>query len=223
MKILLLGNYAPDRQYSMQGFADALVTGLNARGKEVRLLAPSSRLGRLRSPRSGLGKWLGYADKFILFPPELRRAMRWADVVHVCDQGNGMYVPLLRSVSHLVTCHDLLAIRAAQGELPGWTTGATGRLYQTLILRGLKQTRQMVCDSEATRQDILRLTGLSPACVRLLYLCLLQPYQPMPGAESALLLAGQGLSPDARFLLHVGGNQPYKKPSDDPANLSGHA
>ena len=209
MKILLLGNYAPDRQYSMQGFADALVAGLRERGQEVRLVAPRARLGRIRSP-AALGKWLGYADKFVLFPPDLRREMRWADIVHVCDQGNGMYVPLLQSVPHLVTCHDLLAIRAAHGELTGWPTGASGRLYQQLILRGLKQTRHMVCDSEATRQDILRLTDLTAACVQLVYLCLLQPYQSIPEAESEPLLTPLGLPPSTRFLLHVGGNQPYK-------------
>ena len=77
-------------------------------------------LGRLGAGHAGAAKWLGYVDKFALFPPELRRAMAWADLVHVCDQGNAMYMRYLQNKPHLLTCHDVLAIRSALGDVPEW-------------------------------------------------------------------------------------------------------
>ena len=209
MKILLIGNYPADRQHSMQGFANALLTGLKGQGHEVRLLSPEVHLQKIGSPPNGIGKWLGYADKYLLFPPEMRRACRWADVVHVCDQGNAIYLRFLQDFPHLITCHDLLAVRAARGEIPGWTTGRSGRIYQKLIVQGLKRAKYIVCDSEATYQDTQRIVGLAPDQMDMVYVSLLQPYQPMPASESAQHLKELSL-PSSPFFFHVGGNQHYK-------------
>jgi len=209
LKVLLIGNYAADQQQSMLGFAGALLSGLCARGIKARLLAPAQVFGRFGRPHAGVGKWLGYADKFGLFPRALRRALVWADVVHVCDQGNAMYIKYLKHTPHVLTCNDLMAIRAAHGEMSGWPMGRTGRLYQTLILGGINQAQHVACLSEATRQDLLRLSRVSAAKVSVIPEGLLSPYRPMPTGESAPFLASLGVS-QTPFLLHVGGNQPYK-------------
>jgi glycosyltransferase involved in cell wall biosynthesis len=210
VKVLLIGNYTADGQYSMQGFSGVLLEGLRERGIDVRISAPVMRLGHLGTSHPGLGKWLGYTDKYLLYPPELRRAAAWADIVHVCDQGSAMYMRHLQSVPHLLTCHDVLAIRAARGELPEQHTGRSGKIYQDLIFQGLTQVKHLACVSEATRSDALRLTHLLPGCTRLIPNGLYQSYAPMPDAQSIGLLEEIGLSPSHRFLLHVGGNQFYK-------------
>ena len=193
----------------MQGFANTLLTGLKAQGHDVRILSPTVHLQRIGSPTTGVGKWLGYADKYLLFPPEMRRACRWADVVHVCDQGNAIYLGFLRDFPHLITCHDLLAVRAARGELPGWKTGRSGRIYQNLIVQGLKHAKYIVCDSEATYQDTQRIVGLASSQIDMVYVSLLQPYKPMLVSESARHLEELSL-PSNPFFFHIGGNQHYK-------------
>ena len=60
MKILLIGNYEPDRQESMLRFAALLESELRARGHRVRLLQPRPRLNRSGAPPVGRAKWLGY-------------------------------------------------------------------------------------------------------------------------------------------------------------------
>ena len=210
MKVLLIGNYAADRQYSMQGFTSALEAGLAERGVETRLLAPPSRAGRLPVPHPGVRKWLGYVDKYALFPRDLRRALGWADVVHVCDQGNARYVEYLGGKPHLLTCHDVLAIRSARGELRDWATGWSGRIYQGLILHGLERAGYVACVSEATRRELQQITGLPDDQVTLIENGLYRPYVPMSAGESAPRMRRLGLEPDVPFLLHVGGNQPYK-------------
>ena len=52
-----------------------------------------------------------------------------------------MYIQCLRNVAHIVTCHDMLAVRAGLGEIPGLRVGWMGRLFQRLIRKGLAQAQ----------------------------------------------------------------------------------
>ena len=185
MKVLLLGNYVNDGQESMQRFAAFMAQGLTQAGHEVRLLRPPSIVGQLRPSARRLGKWLGYVDKFGSFPLVLRSAIKRADLVHICDHSNSFYTKYLKSVPHLVTCHDLLAIRSALGEIPQNQTGWTGRQLQRLILEGLTAAQHVACVSEATRRDLLRIAGIPERRVSRVYNSLNYPYSPMEEHEAA--------------------------------------
>lgn len=210
MKILLIGNYENLRQQSMQRFGEMLREGLTAAGHEVRLVRPSAWLGRLRSGETGLAKWVGYLDRFVLYPPLLRRQIRWADVVHVCDQANAVYVSHLRGKPHVVTCHDLLAVRAALGEISESPTGWTGRLYQRWILCGLRQARAFVCVSQQTAAELQRVAGIPASRVSVVPNALNYPYRPMRADDTNEHLRTLGLDPTQAFFVHVGGNDWYK-------------
>ena len=210
MKILLVGNYPYLKSQSMDRFATMLHEGLRLRGHDVRLLKPQPFLGRLRPSPTGLGKWLGYWDRFVLFRPMLRRATEWADVVHICDQANAVYVPWLKGKPHVVTCHDMLAVRSALGEISDHPTGLTGRIYQRWILSGLKKAMRVVCVSQTTREDLLRITGLLPEKVSVVRNGLNYPYRPLPEQEIAGHLEKMGLADNRSFFLHVGGDFWYK-------------
>jgi len=113
MKILLIGNYINDAQESMQRFAEVLKKGLIKEKQEVKLIRPETFFGKIKPSHYGVGKWLGYIDKFVIFPWKLKKEKKWADIVHICDHSNSFYVKYLKDVKHLVTCHDLLTIRSA--------------------------------------------------------------------------------------------------------------
>jgi len=112
MNVLLIGNYTRDQQYSMQAFSTAMLDGLSAANISIRLIRPEPILARSGNPNAGLAKWLGYFDKYVLFPFKLRQAAKWADIVHICDHSNSMYTKYLAGKPNIVTCHDLLAIRS---------------------------------------------------------------------------------------------------------------
>lgn len=210
MKVLLVGNYPADKQESMLRFCQVLEEGLKARGFDVRVTQPEVVFSRLVSEQSPLRKWLGYIDKLIIFPRKLRRTAKWADVVHICDHSNAFYAPVVNSRPTLVTCHDMLAVRSALGDFPENATGWSGRIYQRLILRGLRKSPYIACVSEATREDLQRLVGKSADAVCVIYNGLNYPYSAMDPAQAAQLLAARGLEAGREFLLHVGGNQWYK-------------
>src|SRR3954452_556968 len=90
--VLLIGNYAADRQQSMQRFGTMMLQGLQEAGIAAELMSPLPLLGRFRAAGDFVAKWLGYMDKFILFPRRLQRALgRGVSVVHICDHSNAMY------------------------------------------------------------------------------------------------------------------------------------
>jgi glycosyltransferase involved in cell wall biosynthesis len=209
MRILLIGNYAPDRQESMLRFAALMERELVARGHAVTLLQPQPVFGKFRSA-GGLGKWLGYLDKFVLFPFALKRAIKAFDVVHICDHSNSMYARHLATIPNVATCHDVLAIKSALGEVPQNVVSATGKKLQQMILNGLKLAQYVVCDSDISREDMLRVTGRPAETSTVVYLSLSFPYAPTPRAEAVVCLGRLGYDATQPFFVHVGADAWYK-------------
>ncbi len=209
MKILLIGNYLQDKQESMLRFADVMEQELTQAGHEVRQIRPKPKLGKFTWPKK-LEKWIGYVDKFLLFPSDLRSAAVWADVVHICDHSNSMYVKYLTSKPHLITCHDLLAVRSARGEFPMNSVGFTGRLLQSWISRGLKSTQFIVCVSYATLNDCKRVLHKPAKQLNVVYLGLNYPYSPMAVDEANDQLTKFGISNNQGYLMSIGNNSWYK-------------
>jgi glycosyltransferase involved in cell wall biosynthesis len=221
LRVVLVSNYAADEQRSMLRFADMLASELAADGVDVQTWRPAARVGG-GTPPTGLNKLLGYIDKYVLYPPRLRHDARASagtpTVVHICDHSNAMYVRWLRRIPHVVTCHDLIAVRGALGEFPSAPTRWTGRQLQAMVRRGLRQADRIVCDSDATRRDVQRIVGpgeyavihpgVSPVFTRvqpdeaLKRLETVRPANADPGAWRRTI--------SAPYLLHVGGNQWYK-------------
>jgi glycosyltransferase involved in cell wall biosynthesis len=208
--VLLIGNYPLDRQQSMQRFGTMMLQGLAAAGVAAELIASRPFFGKFSSAGSFVGKWLGYIDKFVLFPCRLRmRLAQRPSIVHICDHSNAMYSGQINRVPVLVTCHDLLAVRGALGEETNCPASFTGRMLQRWILRGLRRATVIVCDSQATHDDALRLVRRNSASpkIEVVTLGLNYPYRKLEQAEASACLADvPGLNRGQPFVLHVGSN-----------------
>ena len=209
MKVLLVGNYEPDEQKSMFAFSGMLERELPRLGCSVRTVQPVARVIHWPMPRR-LRKWAGYVDKFVLFPWTLRRAARWADVVHICDHSNAMYVPRVRDVPNVLTCHDVIAIQAARGIVTDWQTGWSGRQFQRLIAEGIGQADLVVCVSQATEREVRSLDLVAPGRLVTVLNGLNGAFGPLPAETVRETLAPLRLAPDDRYLLHVGHEHPRK-------------
>lgn len=218
LKVLLIGNYIHDRQESMQRFARMLALELPNHGISADFIQPEPWFGRLRPSPIGIGKWLGYFDKFVIFPFVLRRkisALQYGPggkaksrvVVHICDHSNAFYEAVTNAPT-LVTCHDLLAVRGALGEDTDCPASWAGRILQKLILRGLSRADFVVCVSSATRRDLLRLMDASlDAKSGVVWQGKNHPYQRLSETETDLRLAQAfELNPALPFVLCVGLN-----------------
>jgi glycosyltransferase involved in cell wall biosynthesis len=215
--VVAIGNYRPDRQISMQRFADLILETLPAKGVSVELLCPEIHLSRLAVRSRELSKWLGYFDKFVVFPRRLHRFFealspekRQRTVVHVCDHSNSPYLRSLPPLPHLITCHDLMAVRLALGTLPGPAVRWSGRRLQSMIRRGLNRAQSVVCNSDNTRQDLHQVCTLAESRTSTIRYQLNYAYAPLSSVNARTLI-GQWLVDDGRpMILHVGKNSWYK-------------
>ena len=212
--VLLIGNYAADQQQSMQRFGTMMLEGLKAAGIAAELIAPAAVFAGHRSARSAVGKWLAYLDKYVLFPPKLKRRLREpVSLVHICDHSNAVYARHCAAVPIVVTCHDLLAVRAALGEATDTPASPTGKILQRWILRGLQRASAIVCVSRATLDDVVRLLGSNGPTpkVSVATLGLNYPYRKLPEGDAIARLAQvPGFDTTQPFVLHVGSNQKRK-------------
>ncbi|MEI6377903.1 MAG: glycosyltransferase [bacterium] len=214
MKIVLLTVPPSSGSQSMPRFARLIGEGMRERGHQVEYMTS----GDLCSARSSilprwLRKWSAYADQYLLFPRVLREKVATAPrdtLFVVTDQGLGMWVPPVSGRPHVIHCHDLLAIRSALGEFPENPTGFSGRIYQRMILSGLKQGGNFISVSEATCESLTRLLGIPGGISEVVPNALNRPVDRLDPREAAALLGNSPVREDRRPILHVGGNQWYK-------------
>lgn len=215
--VLVVANYLPDRQYSMLNHALLVKSLLDKASVPSVIVRPQDRAGKLRNLFPSLEKWLGYIDKYILFPLELlflRLTSGRSGVFHIIDHSNAMYSFALSGHSHVITCNDLLAVKSARGEFPENQVNFSGKLLQKIIVLGLKNCQHILCISNKTAADLSLVLKkpVSAFCVTLLPLT--YPFAPLSKSESIRLLSNQnqgtqGLS-ESGFFLHVGGQIWYK-------------
>jgi glycosyltransferase involved in cell wall biosynthesis len=195
----------------MLEFASLMEHGLRNAGHSVQKLHPPVVFGRLPRWSPVASKWLGYLDKFVLFPPLLRQAARHADIVHICDHSYAMYARKGRRIPYVVTCHDLLAVRGALGEQTDCPASPFGKILQRWIVRGLVRADGVTCDSTATLVDARRLLSARSRAPEVLPLALRPGYKPLSESEGIeRLKAVSGLNPNKPFVLHVGSSQRRK-------------
>ena len=205
--VLLIGNFQPDHQQSMQRFSEMMLRELLELGIAAEMTRPEAHFARLVPAQFVfLRKWAGYIDKFIIFPRRLRR-LHGVELIHICDHSNAVYAKHFPNVPVVVTCHDLLAVRGALGEETDCPASWTGKILQRWILAALRGVSAVVCVSRATEADALRLLGTSENVPRITVIenGLNYKYRPLPEEQvKARLGKLSQLKLDRPFVLHVG-------------------
>ncbi|BDZ62706.1 glycosyl transferase family 1 [Demequina sediminis] len=151
----------------MHRFADTLARAYHSRGWTVVRRAPRARVSRHVRNRA-LAKFAAYVENLVVFPVSVAVAVRRSQSVHLADHSNALWLLVFpRRRATIVTCHDLIAVRAGLGEMPEHRTRWTGRVYQRLVLRGLGRAEAIHSVSHATATDITRLVGAAATTVHL--------------------------------------------------------
>jgi glycosyltransferase involved in cell wall biosynthesis len=167
LRIAIVADFAEEGWPSMDLVADALFDRLrveHADEVDAMLMRPhfkrrfsraagsAVRLESLSKARFNADRLL---NRFIDYPRLLKRACDNFDVFHITDHSYSHLVPHVAARRAIVTCHDLDAFRPLI-EPP---VGAQGRLLKVIAareLRGLQGAAMVACDSDATRDELLR-------------------------------------------------------------------
>lgn len=125
--------------------------------------------------------------------PQAAKALG-VDLLHI-----PYFAPPLRATLPVVaTVHDLIPM-----ILPAYRGSALVRGYTALAARAAQRTRFILADSEASRQDILRLLKVSPDKVQTVYLAADAHYRPQ--SNEAIAQVRQKYQLPAEFVLYLGG------------------
>ncbi len=210
-RVILIGNYAPDQQQSMNRFAEMLARNFLNRGISSEIWRPPVVLGKLtNSPHRGIGKWLGYVDKFLLFPVTLGLNTLIDPSVryHIGDHSNAMYLSVLPRFRTSITCHDVLAIRGAIGHEDAVCRASwTGKVLQWLIKRALLRSPKLATVSYLTMEHLRELKedeSRQPDW-RVIYNALNANFLPLSNTQCQRIL-GPDFVHQRPFILHVGTN-----------------
>ncbi len=212
-KIVLIGNYKSDKQYSMQIFEELMAEGYKKSKFHVSVIRPNEVLINFAFNKIILMKWLGYTDKFILFPIKLliiqvsNFILRKRVSYHICDHSNAIYLYFLPKNKTLITCHDVLAIRAGLGFSDTYcSTTKSGVFLQKIILKALSGANKLAAVSEFTLnqlKQIDRKPNISKNWI-CIHNALSEKFAPLEEVEIQKLLNKFKLLKDKDLILHVG-------------------
>ncbi|KJD34911.1 hypothetical protein PW52_12440 [Tamlana sedimentorum] len=218
-KIILIGNYPLDKQESMIRFSNLMKEGFIEAGVGVELWNPTVFFGViLKSTKTGKSKWIGYLDKFVVFPIFLKIKLLnkfYRDEVkfHICDHSNAPYLKYLPKDRTSITCHDVLAIRGAMGYKDAYAQASkSGKILQSWILKYLLQVKKVASVSHFTSNQLLGLSEYSvmPKNWTVIHNAFNAKFYPMNKLERHSHLKELGISEDEQFILHVGTAHPRK-------------
>ena len=189
MRVTLFRAFPDSYRQSMQVYADSLERALRP------LLSPTEEVtGFLPRGVRLAPKLVRYGSQYVRYPLEASGAQ--GDVNHVIDHAYGHLLWTLNPSKTVVTVHDAIALK----------NRAQPALLQHYNLSGIRKAAAILCDSEASRRDLLALTGYPAHQVKVIYL----------GVSENFFKEGSG-EPRVRFhlpschiLLHVGHNKFYK-------------
>ena len=212
-KVILIGNYLPDKQESMIRFAHLLNTGFS-NGVQSEIWWPNIFVGaKVGSANSGLGKWLGYLDKYVIFPMILKRRIKNQNLnnasvrFHICDHSNAPYLKYLPLKYTSITCHDVIAIRGGFGFNDSFVkVSFTGKLLQKWILNRLKTATSIAFVSKNTFSQFKELIPADtiPKNWKVIHNSFNNDFKRMDVMQAKIICKRVGINVDTPFLLHVG-------------------
>lgn len=214
MNIILIGNYKLDQQESMERFALMLQDGFNEANINTEIWRPKIIFGTKKlNPYKGLGKYLGYFDKWLLFPvilkiKSLKSQYRKETYFHICDHSNAPYLNYLPKKRSGITCHDVLAIRGALGFKDAYCPASgMGVILQKWILKNLGKATNLFAVSNFTLKQLQELTTNKNRDTRnwkVVLNAFNAPFKVLDKASCYELLQHTKLKDNKPFILHVG-------------------
>lgn len=205
MRVAILRDIPEERRRSMERFADELSSSLRA-------LAVTVRPMTVHAPARGgrVGALGARASRFAGFPLKAASAaaLGGADVYHVVDHGYADLVAALPRSRTIVTCHDLMLLRAAgAGADIGASRSALARFRFSVSF--LRRAAHVACDSEETRRDVVRLAGVVEQRASVIAPGVDERFRVLDDARRQRVRAQLG-RPGEKLLFHISTGLDYK-------------
>lgn len=118
------------------------------------------------------------------------------DVVHFPN----FVTPLAAQSNFVVTLHDVVLLR-----FPQWCSPHQRTFMRPLLRPSVRRAHTIITVSQESKREIVRLFGVSPERVRVIYEAAAPPlHEPLPLTHARQRLSGYGWDENAQNLLYVG-------------------
>jgi glycosyltransferase involved in cell wall biosynthesis len=156
-------------------------------------------------------------NRYFDYPRHLRRVLDKFDVFHITDHSYAHLVRYVPQARAIVTCHDLDAFRLILEPSitpgPGRLMARPLRMMAERALSGLRHAAMVACDSETTRDQLLRHRVVEEKRTITIPIGVAPVFSSVPDAQAdnkaASMLGPSGA--DALDILHVGSTIPRKR------------
>lgn len=202
--VLLVRPLPAQRNRSMERYADELGNALRQLGRyEVNEIGPEPAAWAQFPLAGGLerriSRFAGYRRKL---------ARQRADLFHITDHSYADLAAVLPPDRTVVTCHDLILLRAEQDNLGFRGHTATVRMFRRRVAH-LRQVAHVACISGQTRDDLVELVGVDPARTSVIANGVDPRFTPLSAERRTALRAAEA-EPSTAVILHVSTGDPYK-------------
>ncbi len=208
MRVVFLRNVREASNLSMKLYADRLMQSLDGRCA-IESIQPWCAPMWAWAKNNLILKGLDYVARYGVYPIQL--LSRRGDIFHIVDHAYGHLISCVPSRRTVVTCHDLMLLKVANGEFGAVPIAPpiASRLFQ-LSVRFLRRAGAVVAVSHATARDLVRYLNIAPERLHVIHSGVGGAFRP-PAAPDVRSAARARFGVGARpVLLHVGTNWFYK-------------
>ena len=205
MKIYLIGNYNLLNSKSMPLYVNTLKK-LLIKSHKVQILEPKILLNKFNFKKEFIRKWIGYIDMYILFGIYLYFKIKKNDLVHICDQANSLLFPFIRTKKLIITCHDLISIELLKNNYLKKFNKISfmGKVFQKIILFYLKKFKIIICISQKTKEELLKMIKIDDKKIYVVHLPLNQKFSKLNKQQRIKFLKRKKIN--YPYFLHIGIN-----------------
>ena len=214
MKATLVPNIVGFPSYSMVRYAEDLSVALRQIAPpdwEFEMLQglPLAAIKRLLPGAQG-EKWAGRIGRFVTYPSQAARSV--ADVYHVLDHSHANIIRSLPADKTVITCHDVIPLLGAKGQIPV-SVGRATRYTFPLRIQLMRRCRYILADSESTRQDLMEHGSVPAEQIVVSHLGVKPAFleEATDRSEKTRAIRRRLEIPeDAQVVVHVGNTERYK-------------
>ncbi len=167
MKVGMFHTIPEEGRTSSEVYARELTAALSALAPpdlELRHYRPKGEFRRRLRGAGPAARMGGYLDRYLVY--QWRSRARRADVYHLVDHGYGHLGFSLDRRRTIATFHDAMLLKFRARELPIDPYPRLSILAHRVDLVALEGCALILTNSERSREDLIRFTGIDPDRVR---------------------------------------------------------
>lgn len=201
---------APLASYSMDVYADGLVSGLKTVRPDWEFIqiVPQQQQ-EANSLLSGLNK---YYQRYWNYPQYVKNKKQDVDIFHVIDHSDGHLAYFLKDTGKpvVVTCHDLVNFVQPENARTQARIANVSMAVWKWAVKGLCKADHIISVSNHTAKDVKQILNIKSERITIVPNAVEPRFHQLSTPEIAAFRQQHQISPDKICLLNVGSNQPRK-------------